>query len=199
MNKTKRKVFYHIHKIGICDEKWQVGNVLEIKQNEFIKYSLNFSSYIDIYNRKKVPIKNAVEFAQKSDDISTQLFLLSKSKDIISEYQILVREIGFEEVRKSKFNNLPSRYNCIWLCRKDQIGYWIKQLNYQRYVIYKVEIYNEPFKSRNSLISLPNDSYIDVCEKAQKYWCYNNDKDYEDDEYLYGGKFKILDSKNSKF
>lgn len=121
-----------------------------------------------------------------------QLLLLGQAKQLISEYQILIRELGFEEIRKSKFSTLPSRYNCIWLCRKDQIVYWSKKLGTENYEIYKVKIYGKPFKSRESLISLPSDSYLSICKKAEKYWQYNDKFDCEDDEYLYEGKFQII-------
>ena len=78
------------------------------------------------------------------------------------------------------------------MCRSDQIEYWKKRLGFQNYVVYKIEIYNEPFKSRDKLLPNPHESYNSICEKAKVYWQYNNSKNFEDDEYLYEGKFKIL-------
>ncbi len=88
---------------------------------------------------------------------------------------------------------MPSRYNCIYLCRIDQIEYWKKRLELQNYAIYKIEIYDEPFKSRDILLPKPHESYNSICKKTKIYWQYNNSKNFEDDEYLYEGKFKILD------
>lgn len=67
-------------------------------------------------------------------------------------------------------------------------------INCADYIIYEIEIYNKPFKSRNSLIPLPSESYNVMKNKAKKYWEYNSDIICEDDEYLYEGEFKILGS-----
>ena len=39
----KSKIFYHIHKNGVHDDKWQVGSVLETTKNEFTKFSFNYA------------------------------------------------------------------------------------------------------------------------------------------------------------
>ena len=188
----KKKIFYHIHRNGVHDDKWRIGNVLETTQNEFIKRSFDFSAYLDIYNQNNVPLINAIEHAQQKRDVLGQIKLLSKTKSYVNEYQILLRELAFENIREKEFENLPSRYNCIYLCRIDQSEYWKKHLELQNYTIYKIEIYDEPFKSRDKLLPNPHESYNSICEKAKIYWQYNNNQNFEDDEYLYEGKFKIL-------
>ena len=94
---------------------------------------------------------------------------------------------------------MPSRKNCIWLCRENQINYWIDKLEENDYKICKIEIYGKPFKSRNALIPLPSDSYNMMCEKAAEYWNYKSEEDNEDDEYLYAGEFKILEIIDKNF
>ena len=188
----KSKIFYHIHKNRVHDDKWHVGSVLETTQNEFTKFSFDFAPYLNIYDQTNVPLINAIEHAKQISDVEGQINLLSKAESCINEYQILIRELAFEDIRKKEFQNLPSRCNCIYLCRRDQIEYWKKQLGFQNYVVYKIEIYNEPFKSRDKLLPDPHESYNSICEKAKVYWQYNNSKNFEDDEYLYEGKFKIL-------
>lgn len=190
----QENIFYHIHKKGIQDDKWKVGSILETSQNEFTNLSFSFSAYLNIYNKENVPLSNAIEYAQEIRDVFTQLDLLSISKVLISEYQILIRELAFEDVRQKSFKDLPSRQNCIWLCRKDQLSYWEKNMGCTDYTIYEIEIYNKPFKSRNTLIPLPSESYNVMRNKAEKYWQYKNNDICEDDEYLYEGKFKILGS-----
>ena len=41
--------------------------------------------------------------------------------------------------RNKAFPQLPSRQKCIWLCRKEQIGYWSNKIS-GRTEIFKVEI-----------------------------------------------------------
>ncbi len=192
--KKNSKIFYHIHKCGFHDDEWKIGKILEITKNEFIKFSLDFTPYINIYDKTSVPLIDAINYVQELNDTKAQIELLSLAKNCINEYQILIRELAFEEIRRKKFENLPSRYNCIFLCRKDQIEYWKKRLNHQDYIVYKIEIYGEPFRSREKLLSKPYESYNSICKHALAYWQYNSSKNFEDDEYLYEGKFKILDT-----
>lgn len=183
---------FHIHKLNNEDKNWQVGNVLEIglNINYFTKFAYEFESKIRI-NDALYPCLNFFEYLENTDDLNTKNRLLSMSQSIISEYQILVRELGMETVRKEKFPQFPSRNRCIWLCREDQIEYWTKMFEGD-FEIFQVQIFNPVFKSRNSLIPLPSDSYNDILKKAEYYWQYNAKDENEDDEYLYVGKLKII-------
>ena len=111
---------------------------------------------------------------------------------MVYEYQILVRELGMEKIREKLFSKLPSRQKCIWLCRKEQIKYWKDKINCDC-DIFKVEIFDKPFKTRESLIPLPNDSYNEILKKSKDYWREKNNTLNEDDEYLYVGKIKIIE------
>lgn len=190
----EKDIFYHIHKNGIHDEEWKIGNVINIDQNDFIRFSLNYSIKQNIPGINNESYRDEVIRVQKLCDINEQSNLLSNSIYIINEYQLLIRELAFEEIRQKEFNHLPSRQKCIWLCRKDQLKFWIRNLESKDYTVFKIEIYGRTFKTRDFLIPSQNDSYNEMLEKARQYWQYNNDEDYEDDEYLYEGNFKIIDS-----
>lgn len=183
---------YHIHRKNCKDELWKVGNEFEVglENNIYFNFSINFNSFI-LINNQKYPFLNIYDYYKKQEDIENQINLLNVSKDFINEYQLLIRELGMEEIRKNFYPHLPSRQKCIWLCRKNQINYWKKFISGE-IEIFEVEIFDIPFKSRNSLISLPSDSYNTILDKAQLYWSEKNYVDNEDDEYLYVGKLKII-------
>ena len=157
--------FYHIHNTNYKDDIWKEGNELYIENenNPFWNYSLNYTISSD-------------------NDIN----------NILKEYQMLIRELGMEEIRKKVFPQLPSRQKCIWLCRKEQIGYWNPKIS-DKTEIFKVEIFDRPFKTRDSLIPLPCDSYSEILKKSKEYWLGTDNTLNEDDEYLYVGKVKIID------
>lgn len=166
------KFFYHIHKKNDDDEMWQVGKEFTIskEQNYFTKIAYNFHDYM------------------KEEQI--------KDKDsMLYEYALLVRELGMEQARRENFKELPSRHNCIWLCREDQIMYWKSQIGKKEedIEVYKVEIFDLPVKKRNIDIPRTGISYEETLEQAKKYWENNDLTNYEDDEYLYIGKLKIID------
>lgn len=96
-----------------------------------------------------------------------------------------------EEIRKEFYPKLPSRQKCIWLCRKDQINYWIDKIS-GNIEIFEIKTFGTPFKSRNSLLPLPSDTYNRILKKSKLYWNENNNINNEDDEYLYVGKIKII-------
>lgn len=186
------KRMYHIHKLNNNDEMWKVGNEFEVgnEKNNFTKFSFNFESNI-LIEGVKYPYKNVYDYYEQNGNILGKINLLNEANIFISEYQILVRELGMEEIRRSMFPKLPSRQSCIWLCRKEQINYWKKFIN-EEVEVFEVEINNNVFKTRNSLIPLPTDSYQKILEKSKLYWNENNMDENEDDEYLYVGKLKII-------
>ncbi len=185
------ELLYHIHKKGFYDNLWKEGNELVIgnQNNAFIALALNFKSTIVVDNII-YSFWDAYNNFLNNWDIDTKMRLLNDANNYINEYQILIRELGMEKVRKNHFEKLPSRYKCIWLCRKNQIDYWRNILN-EETEIYEVETFNQPFKTRNSLIPSKIDSYNDILEKSFKYWGENSLEENEDDEYLYVGKIKI--------
>lgn len=183
---------YHIHRKNCKDELWKVGNEFEVgkENNNFIDFSLNFDTLI-LINDQKYPFLNLYEYYKEQKDIENQINLLNTAKEFINEYQLLIRELGMEEIRKKFYTHLPSRQKCIWLCRKNQINYW-KNFISGELEIFEIEIFDIPFKSRNSLIPLSSDSYNTILNKAQLYWGEKNNIDNVDDEYLYIGKLKIV-------
>ena len=185
---TLKETLYHIHRKNRKDKLWKVGNEFEvgIEYNTFFDASLNFDPSI-LINNQKYPF---IDFCEHFNT-ENQTNLLTTAKDIISEYQLLIRELGMEEVRKNFYPHLPSRQKCIWLCRKSQIDYW-KNFISGKVEIFEVEIFDLPFKTTNSLIPLPSDSYNTILNKAKLYWSPENHIDNEDDEYLYVGKLKVI-------
>lgn len=184
---------YHIHKKKNFDNLWKEGNIINFNENsnnEFSKISLNFSNKIQM-NKMNVPFNNAYNFVKSNNNINKQIELLNVANTIINEYAILIRELGYENVRLKGFRNLPSRLKCIWLCRENQIQYWSKHLTGD-IEVFKIQINRKCFKTRDKFIALPSDSYNEILKKAFKYWNYNDETEYEDDEYLYVGDLKVL-------
>ena len=177
-------IMYHIHKKGIMDEKWQVGEVVHIKKyNDFWKFCLEY----------KTPI-------YRTDKEQTLLEMVNVSKETldimanaIMEYKILIREITMENARKKINYKLPSRQKCIWLIRKDQIEYWKKHIGVKEFEIFEVDVNQDKlFKSRDSLLPKLDEKYGDILEKAKNYWKYSSNINNEDDEYLYCGDVKVI-------
>ncbi|MCL2341971.1 MAG: DUF2441 domain-containing protein [Firmicutes bacterium] len=187
------ELMYHIHKKGYYDNIWKIGSKFEVglSVNSFTEISLNFESKI-LIEGVKYPFLNVYNHYKSLRDIQNQLNLLNTANDFINEYQMLIRELGLEEVRQDTFSELPSRKHCIWLCRENQLDYW-KEMLHGEFEIFKVKIFEKCFKTRNYFIPLPTDSYNTILQQAVKYWGYSNEVENEDDEYLYIGKLEIIE------
>lgn len=185
-------IYFHLHRKGCFDNEWVVGNTIKIDKNAFSEFSYNFTPTVDAYNRNQISVLNVINYSIEIGDIANQLKLLKNSYNIINEYGMLVRELAYEEFRIKKYPNLPSRNCCIWLFRQEQMDYWKKFIGGD-IELYKIEVFSNVFKTRNSLISFPNDSYNTIKYKADQYWAYNSSELNEDDEYLYSGEFKIIE------
>jgi hypothetical protein len=143
-----------------------------------------------------VPWHNVYEYLYNSGELYYEKnyeMLLKKADEIIREYQMLLREITYEQVRKDMFPDLPSRTKCIWLCKEKQLEFWKKQLNDCYFKIFKIEVKEKPYKTNNNLIVPPSESYIRIQEFAERYWTYKDETEKEDDEYLYVGEIEILE------
>ena len=191
--------YYHIHKVGNNDAAWKPGNFIEvgIENNFFYNGCITFNSRLpysdDNVQFEYYPIHNLHKYFT-SHNMNDMIFNLESVYDkFISEYGMLVRELGLEEIRTKSFSQIPSRTKCIWLCREDQIDYWMKAIGNSNVKIYKVEVFNEAYRLNEENLPSPADSYSEILAKAEKYWSYISDSDKENDEYLYIGKLKIIE------
>lgn len=196
----EENIFYHIHKVvaDSNDEKWQKGFIINIgnEYNYFYKLCTEFEAKYPTYEDKNnVPWRNVYRYLLSKTPLDlNKLFENLKFADlIINEYQMLLRENAYEEIRKLFFNNLPSRTTCIWLCKEKQLKFWLEQFKGNNYKVFKIKIFGEAFKSNNNLLVAPSDSYSNMKEMAKKYWAYNEKKENEQDEYLYVGKIEIIE------
>lgn len=193
------KIFYHIHKIqnANIEKLWIVGNRINIgkEYNCFFKLAREFEpKFSEIDDVQNVPWNNVYMNYKINCQLTKEntYMLLENASCIISEYQMLIREIVYENVRKKEFNNLPSRQRCIWLCKEEQLEFWKRSIG-GNFKIFKVKIEGNAFKSNNDLIVKPSESYNKIEEMAKKYWSYNKKVENEKDEYLYIGSLEILE------
>ena len=202
---VKDKVMYHYHKLGIYDDKWQVGNELVVDDN-FDSY---YSSIIDkfstgvkcangIFSLDRVIDEYVEEIGIENVDIKAITKLLKDSSLIIKNINISNRELMLEKYRKENNPKLPSRLHSIWLADKESLNFWKEQLNGGRNLtLYRVSITGNLFKSSDSFI--PDDELTakEMYEASSAYW---NPVFSEEDlckaEYLFQGKVKVLDKIN---
>ena len=203
--KVKDKVMYHYHKLGIYDDKWQVGNKIMVDDNfnSFCgsiveKFTTAVKCENGIFSLEKIIDEYLDDIGIENVDLNTITNLLKASSDIITKADMYNRELMLEKYRKENNPKLPSRLHSIWLADKESLNFWKEQLNGGRNLtLYRVSVTGNLFKSSDSFI--PDDELTakEMYEASSKYW---NPVFSEDDlckaEYLFQGKVKVLEKIN---
>ena len=203
--KVKDKVMYHYHKLGIYDDKWQVGNELLVDDNfnSFCgsivdKFTTAVKCENGIFSLEKIIDKYLDDIGIENVDLKTITNLLKASSAIITKADMYNRELMLEKYRKENNPKLPSRLHSIWLADKESLNFWKEQLNGGRNLtLYRVSVTGNLFKSSDSFI--PDDELTakEMYQVSSKYW---NPVFSEDDlckaEYLFQGKVKVLEKIN---
>ncbi len=174
---------YHIHLKGNKDYKWQVGNIINVDEkfdsimnqrqqnfcqlilldNNEVQYFLYLAQYYD-------EIKNKTSI--KQEDLEELKYLLKAGYQLSYNANFFKRETSIEDCRKNKFNELPSRLHCLYLCDKDGLEYWqdtIAQQNKESEV-FKVYATGTIFKTNEQLLPREETTYKESYEASFKYW-----------------------------
>lgn len=199
---VKDKIMYHYHKLGIYDDKWQVGNEFVVNDsfNSFCGSIVDKFSTAIKYKNSLVPLEIIIDkylddIGIENVDLKTITNLLKDSRAIITNANMYNRELMLENYRKENNPNLPSRLHSIWLADKESLNFWKEQLEKRKkLVLYRVSVTGNLFKSSDSFI--PDDELTarEMYEESSKYW---NPVFSEEDlckaEYLFQGKVKVLE------
>ena len=199
---VKDKIMYHYHKLGIYDDKWQVGIEFVVNDsfNSFCGSIVDIFSTAIKYKNSLVPLEKIIDkylddIGIENVDLKTITNLLKDSRAIITNANIYNRELMLENYRKENNPNLPSRLHSIWLADKESLNFWKEQLEKRKkLVLYRVSVTGNLFKSSDSFI--PDDELTarEMYEESSKYW---NPVFSEEDlckaEYLFQGKVKVLE------
>lgn len=211
---VNNKEMIHIHKNGLYDDLWKVGNELLIDDN-YNSNMCNFNNacsgvknkdgeiiplytYIrkfkeEINNEEKILRVKNLEKQEFIDKTKYLYYMLQDAEKMLYGLGIMNRENSLEEVRKEKYSNLPSRFHSIWVCDKESYEFWIDKL-IKDSTTFKVLLNGELFKSSDSFLPLDGDNIFNQKIQAEKYWNpdFKNKEDEKGIEYLFQGKVKIL-------
>ncbi|NBG67066.1 DUF2441 domain-containing protein [Acidiluteibacter ferrifornacis] len=186
---TKR--YFHIQKRRV-ENQWEVGSEYTIgsKLNTFyseivsscsLKKELIETSKSKVENRIHCDLMRASQYEIIANDIASELL----------QYIKWIREEIFENIRKSRFPELPSRQQCIWLCTEEHLNYWLTQIHNEKR-IFEVKLIqpNTIHKASASYIKCDTYPISEFEDFAEKYWSGEN-CDVES-EILFSGRIKLL-------
>ncbi|EQA6229221.1 DUF2441 domain-containing protein [Enterobacter hormaechei] len=84
-----------------------------------------------------------------------------------------VRELIWENVRKSEFNDLPSRQKCIWLAQgEDNLQFWLSRIgkSSKDINVFKVVPSGILHSADEELLLTDIEPYDETLIKARQYW-----------------------------
>ena len=182
--KVEKQIYYHAN----SGNELKVGDILifdcntKNKMYEQVYNSKYFLNNMDaneiILNKKK---NNSMDFEPN------ELILIANT---INNDAFVLRELALEEVRKEKYNNYPSRLNCLYLSKTyDDAKEWVNILKRNKKECKQIvtfEVTGEIYSFDGYLMKRQNISYQELLDRAEEYW---NSKG---DEILFLGEAKVI-------
>ena len=203
--KVENKEMYHFHHTDLFKDIWVPNNEIIVDDNfetSFLKILRLYNTAVNTESGKRTEFDKIIDIYLKTEqDKETYIKLLKESRRILMGASIFMREMALEEIRKQKYNTLPSRKHSIWLCDEKSKNFWNKELIKEsngQLDLYKVLVSGELFKSSDEFIPDNHLNYETMLKESEKYWdpVFENDKQEEKAEYLFQGKVKILEKIN---
>lgn len=189
--KVKDLVLYQIstdrnYKVG---DKLTFGKVYNGQGNRILNTKFN--------DGKDAKYKLGFQYADSKNIFKKKDLVIDLCKTM-SENDFVLRELAVEEVRKTKYPNLPSRLKCMFLSDTKQVvlenlkTFHLKGVG-KHFQAVAVKLTGELFYSKS--VALPRNglSYGEYMEIADKYWSQDQNSTDSIKEILFEGKAEIVE------
>ncbi|TIL14106.1 DUF2441 domain-containing protein [Stenotrophomonas maltophilia] len=137
--------------------------------NPYYERMCDLNHVLPVYNRER----RLREFLRSNDVNAFPSGELAKCFDgIIDTYIRALREMEFENVRREKYADRPSRTRCIWLSDSiDGARYWLSRLEkVETARIVRVEVEGVLHQADGKLLSPDSSSISELRQAADRYW-----------------------------
>lgn len=195
MEKVKNLVLYQV----ATDRDYKVGDILKFNKKTPNGQSNRVFNSVFTINDKRLSdemyacAKRKFKKFKQKDDIYTIAHKLEA-------YDVLVKELALEEVRKQDFADYPSRLHCMYLsvskdeCLKN-LSNMAKSIekNGKHFQAVAVKLNGKIFKAGKVYVSREGQSYSYYKNKAKQYWAQNNVDDSQVKEVLFEGTAEIVE------
>lgn len=215
--KMNNKRYFHIQDLNGKNILWNKGEVVKIDDLNHNSYYKNLTNCIGRkidYNGKEIDLMEYEKHKEK--EINNLPFKLNPEDKVLlkdyeqknkiyrelacemsenlRQYLKWIREEIFENFRKQKFPNLPSRKTCLWLCEEKDVQMWWNILYpYNSKKI--IEIYFDSGQQihcgNGSLIIEKTLNIEDFTKLAEEYWSGRMTANCQT-ETLFQGTFKVI-------
>ena len=193
--KIANEVFYQV----ATDRNYKIGDKLIFNKD------VNNGQYNRVFNTEF--IINEHKLSDEMYSIAKRKFKkFSKKEDIyniahkLEAYDVVLKELALEEVRKEYFNDLPSRFHCMFLSVSKEIALKnMESMANNREKIGKVfqaiavKLNGNIFKVGKVYVNREGKSFAYYKKKAFEYWSQKDLKEHEIKEILFEGECEIID------
>lgn len=193
--KVKDLVLYQV----ATDRNYKVGDILEFNKdipngqfNRVFNTDFKLNNIRPSDEMYAVAKRKLKKFKSKNDIYSIA--------HILECYDVVIKEIALEEVRKELFPNLPSRLHCMYLSISKEIALKnvksmanSKEKNGKHFQAVAVKLNGTIFKAGKVYVSREGESYAYYKEKAKAYWKQRGLKDEDVKEVLFEGTAEIVE------
>ena len=176
------------------NKNYKVGDKLIFgsEQNGQAKRILNYSS-IDKKGRLATQ-----GFEKLNNNKTFDKDFLLKLCLALEESDFVLRELAVEHVRKTEFQNLPSRLTCMFLvddknlCLKN-FNEFLKKDSTKKYQMIAVKLDGHVFYAKDVHINNRGLSLSDHLIEAKKYWSQNQNSQQPTKEILFEGTAEVVE------
>ncbi len=191
----KTRELYHYHIVNEFSKEWTPGTTIEISSNRVNKFHRDLKS-LEGHDQLTGDINTLVgkmnDFQTLGNKVLEVVPQLNDTSEEIKQYRSFIedfdpitntcsrtlryyveylRELIFEDVRKSVNKNLPSRISCLWACKEEDIETWKNLWTINKdFKLLKLSLTGEFHEADSRLIN-SNAWDIKTFEKnARAYW-----------------------------
>ncbi|MBI9037730.1 MAG: DUF2441 domain-containing protein [Bacteroidales bacterium] len=212
--KIENQTYYHFQRINEKNEHWKEGDIIEFNKSKeniyFSSLKKSISKYYNSISDQNIKIKiKSLEDTIKSEtekqiensgltyDNQLQIDSIKEQVDEIRNYYYkciqLQQELIFETKRKKINDELPSRFNCIWVTKDlTEFCQWPEILKCRRSRILELKLTGYIHMTSGIFIDTDKNREISIAiSNAEKYWrgSFNQETEIE---YLFEGKTEII-------
>ena len=176
------------------DRNYKVGDKLEFgKENNFQAKRAFLGAKLE----KRRIYDEGLSFAKSKKLFANKELVLKLSKQL-QEYDFILRELAFEEVRKNEFKDCPSRLRCMYLTNNKEDCLNGLKIFHQKghgtfFQAVAVKLNGNIFYSTSRKILCNGGSLEDYKKMAMEYWSQDQNSNQPITEILFEGKAEVVE------
>lgn len=192
------KDYYHINRLASWSpfEKWKEGAEINIggESNPYFSFFETQKKEYSVTTDKGdmlIPGAHFIGCVARNEINSPNTANIAN--DLIKHFVAYVRELIWEDVRKSEFPHLPSRQRCIWLIpSREGVTFWLNRLGLkgQDFQIARVRLQGRFHVGSDEHLLGDSEPMSLTIKRARQYWLGIHDSEATQ-EILFEGRLKV--------